>query len=81
MQKLFAKQLVNNLSCPSQTANKLNAHIYFVILAINVTITLSIFKAKLFPKSIPKFDENYKKAQIRAKKLKKIWKKKRKKEN
>lgn len=69
---MLIQDLAKNFSCISTISNKLYIKIYFVISAIDITMTFIIFKAKLSLKSILKFDEESKKIQIRAKKLKKI---------
>ena len=36
-------------------------------------MTLAISKARMFSKSLPAFDEEYKKTQMKTRRLKKIW--------
>ncbi len=48
---------------------------YFLISAIETAIALAIPKARLSPKSVPGFDKECKETQMKAGRLKKIWKK------
>lgn len=48
---------------------------------IDKTINASIFKARFCSRLISRFDKEYKDIQIKAKRLKKIWKKERTKES
>ena len=62
-------------STPSNTAKELDKKTISLIEAIDTAMEASIPKARLCPKSVPGFDENCKDAQMRAKRLKKTWKK------
>lgn len=57
-------------------AKKLDVKEISSVKAIDIAIDASIFKAKLCTRSIPGFDKDFKDAQMRIKKLKKIWKEK-----
>lgn len=46
-----------------------------LIKAIDIAINASIFIAKFCLKSVLKFNKEYKKAQMRARRFKKVWKK------
>lgn len=70
--KTLTEKLRKDPSCTSITSNKLNIKIHSLIKTINIAITLAIPKARLFPKSVPGFDERCKKIQTEARKLKKI---------
>lgn len=59
----------------SKTAKELDKNIIFLVEVIDIAINVSIFKTKLCAKSLPGFDKNCKDAQIKIKKLKRIWKK------
>lgn len=76
---LLIKTLQHNLASISylllKTLEGLDKKITSSVKTINITIDAFIFKAKLCPKSILRIDKNYKNAQIKAKKLKKRWKK------
>lgn len=69
------QNLANILHLPSQTAKKLDEKVIFLVKAIDTVMDISIPKVRLCPKSISEFDEECKDAQIRARRLKKIWKK------
>ncbi len=60
----------------SQIANKLDIQVCPLICVIETAIALAIPKVGLLPKSVLGFDEEWKEMQIKAKRLKKIWKKK-----
>ena len=75
LKKALIEELTKDLSCTSITPNELDIKVYFLINAIDIAIILAISKARLCPKSVPGFDEECKKIQIKAKRLKKIWKK------
>lgn len=59
----------------SKTAKELDKKVISLVKAIDIAIDASILKAKLYTRSILGFDKDCKNAYIRAKKLKKIWKK------
>lgn len=61
LKKMLIQDLAKNFFCISTILNKLYIKIYFVISAIDITITFVIFKAKLSLKSVLKFDEECKK--------------------
>lgn len=69
------QNLANIPHLPSRTAKKLDEKVLFLVKAIDIATDISIPKARLCPKSIPRFDEECKDAQIIARRLKKIWKK------
>lgn len=61
---LLIKTLQRNLANISllvlKIVKKLNQKVISLVKAINIVIDASIFKAKLFIKSIPKFNKDYK---------------------
>lgn len=61
LKKTLTKKLAKNLLYIFIMLNQLNIKFYSLISAINTTMTLTISKAKLFPKLIPGFDKKYKK--------------------
>ncbi len=73
--KTLQQSLVNLPHLPSRTAKELDEKVLPLVKAIDTEMDISIPKAKLCPKSIPGFDEKCKDAQMRARRLKKIWKK------
>ncbi len=75
LKKALLEELVKDPPCHSQTANELDAQVYSLIGAIETAIAQAIPKARLLPKSVPRFDEECKEIQMKAKRLKKIWKK------
>ena len=54
---------------------ELDKKVISLVEAINIAIDASIPKSKLCTRSISEFDEDCKDAQMRARRLKKIWKK------
>lgn len=76
---LLIKTLQHNLAniphLPSRTAKELDEKVLSLVKAIDTAIDISIPKARLCPKSIPGFDEECKDHQMRARRLKKRWKK------
>lgn len=75
LKKTLAEELTKDLSCTSTTASKLDIKIYSLINVIDIAMTFAIPKARLSPKLVPRFDKECKKIQMKAKRLKKIWKK------
>lgn len=75
LKKTLTEKLGKDPSCTSITFNKLNINIYSLMKAIDIVMSIAIPKARLFPKSVPRFDKRCKKIQIDAKRLEKIWKK------
>ncbi len=73
--KTLQENLANIPLLPSRTTKELDEKALFLVKAIDTAIDISISKARLCPKSIPGFDEECKDTQMRAKRLKKIWKK------
>ncbi len=59
----------------SKTTTELGEKVISLVNTIDKAINASTPKARLYPGSVPGFDEKCKGAQIRARKLKKIWKK------
>lgn len=70
--KILQENLVNILSLLLKIAKKIDEKVIFLIKAINIAMKISIFKIKLYIKFVQGFDKNYKNAQMRIKKLKKI---------
>lgn len=61
LQKMLAKKLAKYPPYIFKTLNKLHIKIHFLINAIDRTMTLAIYKAKLSPKYISRFDKKCKK--------------------
>lgn len=61
LKKMLAKKLVKYFPCIFKTLNKLDIKIHFLINAIDRIMTLAIYKAKLSPKYISRFDKECKK--------------------
>ncbi len=72
LKKALLEEVVIDLPRHPQTSNRLDARVYSLIYAIGAVIALTIPKARLSPKSVPIFDENCKKTQIKARRRKKI---------
>ena len=76
---LLIKTLQENLTSisllSSKTAKKLDEKVIFLVEAIDIAIDAPIPRSKLCTRSILRFDEDCKDAQMKAKRLKKIWKK------
>ena len=75
LKKTLVEELAKNSPCTSTTPNKLDSKVHSLINAIDIAMTLAIPKARLSPKSVPRFDEECKEIQMKARRLKKIWKK------
>lgn len=75
LKKTLAKKLAKDSSCTFITPNKLDIKIHSLINTINIAITLAIFKTRLSSKLVSRFDKKYKKIQIKARRLKRFWKK------
>ena len=73
--KTLTERLAKNLLCTSTTLDELEIKICSLISDIDIAMTVAILKAKLSPKSVPGFYEECKEIQMKAKRLKKIWKK------
>lgn len=74
IKKKLKEELTKNLPSLYTTAEQLDAQVDSLISAINTAMNLAIPKAKISPKSIPEFDEKCKEVQMKARRLKKIWK-------
>ena len=76
---LLIKTLQENLASisplSSKTAKKLDEKVISLVEIIDIAMDASILKSKLYVRSISEFDEDCKDAQMRARRLKKIWKK------
>lgn len=70
LKKRFIKELAKDPPCISIMPDELDIKIYSLISAINIAMTLAILKAKLSLKSVPEYDKECKKIQIKARKLK-----------
>ena len=75
IKKKLKKELAKNPLSLCTTVEELNVQVDSLINTINTTINLAIPKAKVSPKLVPGFDEKCKKVQMKARRLKKIWKK------
>ncbi len=75
LKKTPLEKLVKDPPRHSQTANELDSQGHSLISAINTAIALPIPKTRPSPKSIRGFDEECKETQMKARRLKKIWKK------
>ena len=75
LKKVLKEELAKDLLYTSTTPNELDIKVHSLINAINIAMTFAIPKVRLSPKSIPGFDEECKMIQIKANKLKRIWKK------
>ena len=73
---LLIKTLQENLASisllSSKTAKELDKKVISLVKAIDIAMDTSISKSKLYVRSISRFDEDCKDAQMRAKKLKNI---------
>lgn len=58
--KTLIEELAKDPSHTFITPNKLDIKNHFLIKAIDIAISFAILKAKLSPKSVPRFDEEYK---------------------
>lgn len=67
--------LANILLFLLKIPNELNNKLIFLINAIKKAIDTSTLRTKLCPRLIPRFDKKCKNAQMKVKKVKKIWKK------
>lgn len=74
IKRKLKEELAKNPPSLCTTAEQLDAQIDSLISAINTAMNLAIPKAKVSPKSIPEFDEKCKEVQIKARRLKQIWK-------
>ena len=77
MLKLLNNGQANILLVLSKTTNKLDKKVIFFVNAIDKAINVFTLRAKLCPRLVSGYDKECKGAQMRAKKLKKIWKKER----
>lgn len=75
LKKTLVEELAKNSPCTSKTPNKLDSKVHSLINAIDIAMTLAIPSARLSPKSVPRSDEECKEIQMKARRLKKIWKK------
>ena len=74
IKRKLKEELTKNLPSPCTTAEQLDVQVDSLISAINTAMNLAISKAKVSPKSVPGFDEKCKEVQMKARRLKKIWK-------
>lgn len=72
LQKSLAKISLTS----SKTAKELDEKVISLVEAIEIAMDAFIPKARLCPRSVPGFDKDCKDAQMRARRLKKIWEKK-----
>ena len=75
LKKTLTEELAKDPPCTSTTPDELDIKVHSLISAIDTAMTLAIPKARLSPKSVPGFDEECKEIQMKARRLKKIWKK------
>ena len=75
LKKALIEELAKDPPYTSTTPNELDIKFYSLINAIDIAMTLAIPRARLSLNSVPGFDEECKKILIKARKLKKIWKK------
>ncbi len=73
--KTLTENLAKDLLCTSTTLDELEIKICSLIGDIDTAMTLAILKARLSSKSVSGFYEECKKIQMKARRLKKIWKK------
>ena len=73
--KTLTEELAKDPPYTSTTPDELDIRVHSLISDIDTTMTLAISKARLSPKSVTEFDEECKEIQMKARKLKKIWKK------
>lgn len=76
MLKTLKDGLANILLASSKTTNELDKKVIFLVNAIHKTIDVSTSRARLYPRLVLGFDKECKGAQMRARRLKKIWRKK-----
>ncbi len=74
LKRALLEELVKDSPRYTQTANELNTQVYSLIVAFETEIAMAILKARLSPKSVTGFDEKCKETQMKARRLKKIWK-------
>lgn len=70
--KTLKDGLANILLTSSKTTDELDKKIISLVNAINKAIDVSTPRVRLYSKSVPRFDEECKGAQIRVRRLKKI---------
>ena len=75
MLKTLKDGLANISLASSKTTDELDEKVISLVNAIDKAIDVSTPRARLCPRSVPGFDEECKGAQMRARRLKKIWKK------
>ncbi len=75
MIKTLKDGLANILLVLLKTTDKLDEKVISLVNAIDKAIDVSTPKASLYPRLVSGFDEECKDAQMKARKLKKIWKK------
>ncbi len=73
--KTLTKRLAKDPLCLSIMPDELDIKVHSLISDIDTPITLAVSKATLSPKSVPGFDEGCKERQMKARIIKKIWKK------
>ena len=73
---MLKEELAKNPPSPCTTPEQLDTQINSLISTINTAMDLAIPRANVSLKSVPGFDEKCKKVQMKAKRLKKIWKRK-----
>ncbi len=75
MIKTLKDDLANISLASSKTTDELDEKVISLVNAIDKAIDASTPKARLRPRSVPGFDKKCKGAQMRARRLKNIWKK------
>lgn len=73
--KTLQEKLASLLPLSLKTAKELDKKVVFLVKAIDIAMDAFISIAKLCARSILRFDEDCKDAQMRTRRLKKIWKK------
>lgn len=75
LKKTLIEELAKDPLCISTTPNELDTKVCSLINAIDTAMALAIPKVRLSPRSVPGFDKECKEIQMKARRLKKIWKK------
>lgn len=74
IKRMLKEELAKNPPSPCTTPEQLDTQVNSLISAINTAMDFAIPKANVSPKSVLGFDEKCKEVQMKARRLKKIWK-------
>lgn len=74
IKRMLKEELAKNPLSPCTMPEQLDTYVNSLISTINIAMNFAIPRANISLKSVPRFDEKCKEVQMKARRLKKIWK-------